>query len=106
MRKAAARTFAKVDVVLSPTSPVVAFPAEWASPLNDPERPFEHIAFTVPWNMAENPAASINCGFSKAGLPIGLQIIGPRFADLTVMRLSKLYETWRGALTNWPRAPA
>jgi aspartyl-tRNA(Asn)/glutamyl-tRNA(Gln) amidotransferase subunit A len=106
MRKAAARTFAKVDIVLSPTSPVVAFPAEWASPLNDPERPFEHIAFTVPWNMAENPAASINCGFSKAGLPIGLQIIGPRFADLTVMRHSKLYETWRGPLTNWPRAPA
>jgi aspartyl-tRNA(Asn)/glutamyl-tRNA(Gln) amidotransferase subunit A len=106
MRKAAARTFAKVDIVLSPTSPVVAFPAEWASPINDPARPFEHIAFTVPWNMAENPAASINCGFSKSGLPIGLQIVGPRFADLTVMRIAKFYETWRGAVTNWPRAKA
>jgi aspartyl-tRNA(Asn)/glutamyl-tRNA(Gln) amidotransferase subunit A len=103
MRKASARTFAKVDIVLSPTSPVVAFPADWASPINDPQRPFEHIAFTVPWNMAENPAASINCGFSKSGLPIGLQIVGPRFADLTVMRIAKLYEDWRGAVTNWPR---
>jgi aspartyl-tRNA(Asn)/glutamyl-tRNA(Gln) amidotransferase subunit A len=106
MRKAAARTFAKVDIVLSPTSPVVAFPAEWASPINDPARPFEHIAFTVPWNMAENPAASINCGFSKSGLPIGLQIVGPRFADLTVMRIAKHYEMWSGAVTNWPRAKA
>jgi aspartyl-tRNA(Asn)/glutamyl-tRNA(Gln) amidotransferase subunit A len=103
IRKAAVRTFAKVDIVLSPTSPVVAFPAEWASPINDPERPFEHIVFTVPWNMSENPAASINCGFSKAGLPIGLQIVGPRFADLTVMRVSKFYERLRGAITNWPQ---
>ena len=101
MRKAAARLFRQVDVVLSPTSPVVTFAAEWASPINDPHLPFEHIAFTVPWNMSEQPAASINCGFA-AGLPIGLQIVGPRFDDITVLRLSKLYETWRGAV-NWPQ---
>lgn len=104
MRKAAARLFRKVDLVLSPTSPVVTYPAEWASPINDPDRPFEHIAFTLPWNMAENPAASINCGFTKTGLPIGLQIVGPRFADLTVLRVSKLYETWRGPI-KWPQPP-
>jgi aspartyl-tRNA(Asn)/glutamyl-tRNA(Gln) amidotransferase subunit A len=102
MRKAAAQVFHKVDLVLSPTAPVVTFPAEWASPINDPARPFEHIAFTVPWNMAENPAASINCGFTASGLPIGLQIVGPRFADLTVLRVSRLYETWRGPI-KWPR---
>jgi len=105
MRKAAARLFSTVDLVLSPTSPVVAFPAEFASPLNDPQRPFEHIAYTVVWNMAENPAASINCGFSRSGMPIGLQIIGPRFADLTVLRTAKLFETWRGPIRNWPAAP-
>jgi aspartyl-tRNA(Asn)/glutamyl-tRNA(Gln) amidotransferase subunit A len=105
MRKAAARLFNAVDLVLSPTSPVVAFPAEFASPLNDPQRPFEHIAFTVVWNMAENPAASINCGFSRSGMPIGLQIIGPRFADLTVLRMAKLFETWRGPITSWPAMP-
>ena len=104
MRKAAARLFETVDLVLSPTAPVVAFPAEWASPINDPERPFEHIAFTLPWNMAENPAASINCGFTKAGLPIGLQIVGPRFDDLAVLQVAKLYETWRGPIT-WPKPP-
>jgi aspartyl-tRNA(Asn)/glutamyl-tRNA(Gln) amidotransferase subunit A len=102
MRKAAARAFQNTDMVLSPTAPVAAFSAEWASPINDPERPFEHIVFTVPWNMAENPAASINCGFTAAGLPIGLQIVGPRFADLTVMRIAKFYETVRGSITNWP----
>jgi aspartyl-tRNA(Asn)/glutamyl-tRNA(Gln) amidotransferase subunit A len=104
MRKAAARLFQNVDLVLSPTAPVVAFPAEWASPINDPERPFEHIAFTLPWNMAENPAASINCGFTKAGLPIGLQIVGPRFADLAVLQVAKLYEAWRGPIA-WPKPP-
>jgi aspartyl-tRNA(Asn)/glutamyl-tRNA(Gln) amidotransferase subunit A len=102
MRKAAAQLFSAVDFVLSPTSPVVSFPAEWASPINDPQRPFEHIAFTVPWNMAENPAASINCGFSGEGMPIGLQIVGPRFADLAVIRMAKLFETWRGPRINWP----
>jgi aspartyl-tRNA(Asn)/glutamyl-tRNA(Gln) amidotransferase subunit A len=104
IRKAAARLFSHVDLVLSPTSPVVTFAAEWASPLNDPQRPFEHICFTVPWNMAENPAASIPCGFSAGGMPIGLQIVGPRFADMIVLRMAKMFETWRGPVTNWPQA--
>jgi len=103
MRKAGGRVFQKVDILLSPTSPVVTFPAEYASPINDPHRPFEHICFTVPWNMAENPAASINCGFDKNGYAIGLQIVGPRFADMTVLRIAKLYEIWRGPITNWPK---
>ncbi|MCD7109276.1 amidase [Rhizobium sp. DKSPLA3] len=103
MRKAAARLFSTVDAVLSPTNPVVSYPADWASPTNDPERPFEHIAFTVPWNMSEQPAASINAGFSASGMPIGLQIVGPRFADLTVLKLSKLFETLTGGIRRWPR---
>ena len=40
-----------------------------------PARPFEHIAFTLPANMSEQPALSINAGFTAAGLPIGLQIL-------------------------------
>jgi aspartyl-tRNA(Asn)/glutamyl-tRNA(Gln) amidotransferase subunit A len=102
MRKAAARVFDTVDIVLSPTSPVTTFPAEWASPINDPLRPFEHIVFTVPWNMSENPAASINCGFNRKGDAIGLQIVGRRFADLTVLRVAKFYEDLRGAI-SWPQ---
>ncbi len=67
MRRACGRLFTRVDAVLSPTIPVVSYPAEWASPLNDPARPFEHIAFTVPWNMSEQPALSLNCGFCEVG---------------------------------------
>ncbi|HBP6432558.1 TPA: amidase, partial [Pseudomonas aeruginosa] len=50
MRRRAARLFGEIDLLLTPTNQVEAFPADWASPLNDPQRPFEHIVFTVPWN--------------------------------------------------------
>ncbi len=103
MRDACAAIFTQVDAVLSPVNPNVSYPADWASPTNDPQLPFEHIAFTVPWNMGEQPAASINCGFSKSGMPIGLQIIAPRFDDLKVIALAKAFENWRGPITNWPQ---
>ncbi|MVA70937.1 amidase [Agrobacterium vitis] len=103
MRKTCGALFTRVDAVLSPVNPVVSYPAEWASPTNDPQKPFEHIGFTVPWNMSEQPAASINCGFSSSGMPIGLQIVGPRFADLTVLKLSKLFESWTGRISTWPQ---
>lgn len=106
MRQVAAKMFSNHDFVLSPTAPVPAFPAELSSPLEDPARPFEHIGFTVAWNMTEQPAISINCGFTASGLPIGLQIIGRRFDDLGVLRMAKAYETWRGPITNWPTAPS
>ncbi|WP_225768363.1 amidase [Inquilinus sp. Marseille-Q2685] len=102
IRKAAAALFASLDFVLSPTAPVARFPAEWASPVDDPEKPFEHIGYTVPWNMSEQPAVSINCGYTRAGAPIGLQIVGRRFDDLGVLRLAKAYEDRRGPQRPWP----
>ena len=93
------------DVVLSPVAPVPAFQAEWASPIDDPERPFEHIAFTLPFNMSEQPAASIHCGFTAGGLPIGLQIAGRRFDDLGVLQVARAYEAMRGAQRPWPAPP-
>lgn len=101
MRRACAAAFEDCDAILSPVNPDLSYPAEWPSPSNDPARPFEHICYTVPWNMGEQPAASLNCGFSRGGMPIGLQIIGPRFADLRVMALAKAYETVRGPML-WP----
>ncbi|WP_029003293.1 amidase [Azorhizobium doebereinerae] len=103
MRQACAELFHGIDYLLTPTNNVSAFPADWASPVNDPSRPFEHICFTVPYNMSEQPAISINCGFTQAGMPIGLQIVGPRFADLDVLRIAHLYEGWRGPITTWPK---
>jgi Asp-tRNA(Asn)/Glu-tRNA(Gln) amidotransferase A subunit family amidase len=102
MRKAAAEQFETIDLLLTPTSPVPSFPAGQASPIHNPERPFEHIGFTVVWNMTEQPAVSINCGFTTDGLPIGLQIVGKRFDDVGVLRLAAAYEAWRGPERPWP----
>jgi aspartyl-tRNA(Asn)/glutamyl-tRNA(Gln) amidotransferase subunit A len=105
IRAAAAKLFADVDYVISPVSPVVKFAAELASPLNDPARPFEHITYTVPWNMAENPAVSINGGYDTQSFPIGVQIIGRRFDDLGVLGMAKAFEALRGAQRPWPSPP-
>jgi aspartyl-tRNA(Asn)/glutamyl-tRNA(Gln) amidotransferase subunit A len=105
IRTAAAKLFAELDYVISPVSPVVNFAAELASPINDPAKPFEHICYTVPWNMAENPAASINGGYDKNGFPIGVQIIGRRFDDIGVLRMAKAFEAMRGPQKPWPVAP-
>lgn len=105
IRQRAARLFTRVDAVLSPTNAVTSFAAELPSPQNDPLRPFDHIAYTLPWNMSEQPAVSVNAGWSREGLPIGLQIVGPRFADLQVLRLAKFHEAARGPIPNWPAPP-
>jgi aspartyl-tRNA(Asn)/glutamyl-tRNA(Gln) amidotransferase subunit A len=105
IRAAAAKLFCDVDYVISPVSPVVNFAAELASPINDPAKPFEHICYTVPWNMAENPAASINGGYDGNGFPIGVQIIGRRFDDIGVLRMAKAFEAMRGPQKPWPAAP-
>ena len=94
------------DFVISPVAPVSAFDASAASPTGDPLRAMEHIAFTLPCNMSEQPALSVPCGFTDQGLPIGLQIIGQRFDDLGVLRLGRAYEQLRGPLRPWPLPPA
>jgi Asp-tRNA(Asn)/Glu-tRNA(Gln) amidotransferase A subunit family amidase len=92
--------------VLSPTSPIASYAAELASPTDDPERPFEHIAFTLPYNMSEQPAASIDCGRTRGGLPIGLQIVGHRHDDLGVLQVAHAWESMRPAPPPWPEPPA
>ncbi len=102
IRAAATRATQPFDFVLSPVSPVPTYNAEWETPTNDVNRPLEHISFTMPYNMSEQPASSINCGYTTEGKPIGLQIAGHRFDDLGVMRLSRWFETARGAQKKWP----
>jgi Asp-tRNA(Asn)/Glu-tRNA(Gln) amidotransferase A subunit family amidase len=106
MRDAAVAACAPYDVVLTPTAPIPAFAAELPCPTDDPQRPFEHIAFTVPYNMSEQPAASINCGYTADGLPIGLQIVGHRHDDLTVLQVARAWELMRPAQRPWPEPPA
>ena len=102
IRAAATRATHDFDYVLSPVSPVPTYRAEWETPTNDVERPLEHISFTMPYNMSEQPAASINCGYTKEGKPIGVQIAGRRFDDLGVLRIARWFETARGAQRKWP----
>lgn len=99
------------DYVISPTSPVGPARYDWASPTNDPLRGLEHIGFTVPFNMGEQPAASVNCGYADAApdsgkvWPIGLQIAGHRFDDLGVLQVAKAFERLRGSQREWPQPP-
>ena len=102
-RLATVKACAPYDFVISPTAPCAAFPAELPSPTNDPLHGLEHIGFTVPFNMSEQPAASINCGYTQSGLPIGLQIAGRRFDDLGVLKASRAYELLRPAQRPWPQ---
>jgi Asp-tRNA(Asn)/Glu-tRNA(Gln) amidotransferase A subunit family amidase len=102
MRQAAVRACRPYDFVISPVAPVSAYEAELASPIDDPMQPFEHIGYTVAFNMSEQPAASVNAGYTREGLPIGLQIIGARFDDLGVLRLSRAFEDLRGPQKPWP----
>jgi len=105
MRAAANAACQSFDYVLSPTAPMPAFPAELPCPTNDPARPFEHIGFTVSFNMSEQPAASINCGYTASGLPIGLQIVGQRFDDLGVLQMARAWELLRPPQHPWPQPP-
>ena len=104
-RVASVKACSAFDYVLSPVAPMPAFAAELPSPTNDPLRPLEHIGFTVPFNMSEQPAASVNCGYTASGLPIGLQIAGARFDDLGVLQVAHAFEQIRGPQRPWPQPP-
>jgi aspartyl-tRNA(Asn)/glutamyl-tRNA(Gln) amidotransferase subunit A len=56
--------------------------------------------------MSEQPAASIDCGRTTSGLPIGLQIIGRRHDDLTVLQVARAWEAMRPAPPPWPEPPS
>ena len=106
-RVATVRACSAFDYVISPVAPMPAFAAELPSPTNDPLRPLEHIGFTVPFNMSEQPAASVNCGYTSGlhPLPIGLQIAGPRFDDLGVLQVAHAFEQIRPPQRAWPQPP-
>jgi aspartyl-tRNA(Asn)/glutamyl-tRNA(Gln) amidotransferase subunit A len=84
----------KYDLLLTPTMPIPALPV--GQDLNDPAAERHWIdwsPFSYPFNMTRQPAASIPCGLTAAGLPIGLQIVGPLYADDHVLRAARAFET-------------
>ncbi|MFZ4760009.1 MAG: amidase family protein, partial [Burkholderiaceae bacterium] len=96
------RAVAAYDFVLSPTSPIPPYEADRHCPGDDPHDALPHIAFTVAYNMSEQPAASVNWGYTSDGLPVGVQVVGQRFDDLGVMRMSRALELLRPAQKPWP----
>lgn len=86
------------DFLLTPTASVAAFPIERLQPEHWPEHEWDWVVwaeFSYPFNLAGNPAASVPCGFTSEGLPVGLQIIGRRFDDLGVLRAAAAFEQAR-----------
>ena len=92
------RFMAEWDVLLTPTVSVAAFPPERIEPAHWPEHPWDWIRwaeFSYPFNMSGLPAASVPCGFTPDGLPVGLQIVGRRGADAEVLRAAATFERAR-----------
>jgi aspartyl-tRNA(Asn)/glutamyl-tRNA(Gln) amidotransferase subunit A len=88
------RAFARVDLILAPTTPNVAFKH---GEKDDPLAMYLNDALTIPVNLAGLPGLSVRCGFTAAGLPIGLQLIGKPFDEATLLRVADAYEratTW------------
>lgn len=106
IRSATVAATAPYDYVLTPTAPMAAIPAENYCASNKPVDGLADGVFTQPFNLSEQPAASINCGYTKSGLPIGLQIVGRRFDDLGVLRVARAWEHLRGPQRAWPTPPA
>jgi len=91
------------DLLVLPTEPIVAFTAGAEVPAGSAgHRWTGWTPFTYPFNMSHQPAATVPCGFSAAGLPIGVQVVGPRHADALVLSACAAIEAalpWRD---RWP----
>ena len=97
IRRDFARVFETVDALVTPTSPVVAFPL--GEKTADPVQMYLTDICTLPVNIAGLPGLSVPCGFSD-GLPVGMQLIGPHLSDETLLRIGYAYEQ----ATQWHEA--
>ena len=88
------------DLLVTPTLAVAAFDVGMEYPQKTKNGNWtDWTPFTYPFNLTQQPAASIPCGFTKAGLPVGLQIVGPKYADALVLRAARAFETARPITT-------
>ena len=93
------------DVLVTPTLPITAFEAGKLQP-DDPDDKGKWVnwtPFTYPFNLTQQPAASVPCGLTTAGLPVGLQVVGRMFEDKTVLRVCSAYEAKAGFAEMRPK---
>jgi aspartyl-tRNA(Asn)/glutamyl-tRNA(Gln) amidotransferase subunit A len=100
-----AEVFDDYDLLLTPTIPFDAPPAKGPFPAETEGRkqPTASVgSFTIPFNLSWHPAATVRAGLSKARLPAGLQIVGPRHRDDLVLQAAFAYERERPWAHHWP----
>ncbi len=101
MRRDFAAAFEEVDLLVTPVMPTPAF--RLGEKVDDPLQMYLSDIYTISVNLAGLPALSLPCGFTKAGLPIGLQLIGKPFEEEAVLRAGRVYEVaagWRAKRPN------
>jgi aspartyl-tRNA(Asn)/glutamyl-tRNA(Gln) amidotransferase subunit A len=100
-----ADAFERYDLLLTPTVPFDPPPARGPFPAETEGRP-QPVAgvasFTIPFNLSWHPAATVRAGFSRAGLPVGLQIVGARHRDDLVLQAARAFERERPWHDDWP----
>jgi aspartyl-tRNA(Asn)/glutamyl-tRNA(Gln) amidotransferase subunit A len=89
------RAFATCDCLMMPVAPTTAF--KLGEKADDPLKMYLADIYTVAVNLAGIPGISVPCGFDEAGLPIGLQILGPAFSEARLLRIARMHE----ARTDW-----
>jgi aspartyl-tRNA(Asn)/glutamyl-tRNA(Gln) amidotransferase subunit A len=116
IRREFEQALAKVDLILAPTMPIPAPSLEACEqgytevdgrrvPLQDSRGNFLTL-FTIPFNLTGLPALSVCCGFSSAGLPVGLQLIGPAFQEGRILQAAQVYEQAAGWHKKRPEFPS
>jgi aspartyl-tRNA(Asn)/glutamyl-tRNA(Gln) amidotransferase subunit A len=95
------QAFERCDLIITPTSPTTAF--KLGEKMSDPLQMYLSDIFTISVNLAGLPGMAMPCGYDAAGLPIGLQLIGPAFGEEVVLRAGDAYER-SGAVTRRPTA--
>ncbi len=99
---------ADYPILVTPTLPIPAFTAGLIAPeeLGEPEASWPiWTPFTYPFNLSQQPAASVPCGLTRAGLPVGLQIVGPMCGDALVLRVARAFEKTRPWAESYKRIP-
>jgi Asp-tRNA(Asn)/Glu-tRNA(Gln) amidotransferase A subunit family amidase len=97
--------FDRFDLLLTPTMPTEAFAAKGPPPAEIDGHPIPllwAVAFTYPFNLSGHPAATVRVGLTKTGLPVGLQIVGPRHRDDLVLQTAYAYEKSSPWNDSWP----
>ena len=89
------KAFQECDVNMGPTAPAPAFPV--GDKANDPLAMYLSDIYTIGCNLAGIPGISVPCGFTRAGLPIGLQIVAPPFEEEKLLRVARMHER----VTEW-----